>query len=284
MDKFYNELNELFKYDPGKRGIVDKMPPADLAALKAELKKAERVLIITGFPILPSGIGETDGPTGAVNIALSMHLSGKACALVTDESTYEILKESAEEFGLNCPVYNVPKADAPAYCKSILDEFCPSHIIAIERPGKISGHYRNMKGILIDDFVSDTDCLFEQFTGPTIAVGDGGNELGMGGLKKYVDDAASFADIPSDYPLVAGVSNWWGWGIGALISLNLGKNILPSLEDEERLLRRAVATGAIDGVSKLPEATVDGVSLEGNLEFLKKIHDMLNKELKSNGL
>lgn len=284
MSKFYEELNELFNYDPGNRGLPGKIPPADLAGIREELRAATKVLIVTGFPILPSGVGETDGPTGAVNIARALILSGKDCALVTDSATFDILKATAVAFGLNCPVYNVPLDGADGYCKNMLERFAPSHIIAIERPGKIAGNYRNMRGMIIDEFVADTDCLFDYFSGVTIAIGDGGNELGMGSLKQYAGSPNDWADKPSDYPMVAGISNWWGWGIGALISLELGKNILPTLEEEELILVAAVKVGAIDGVSKKQEVTVDGVSLEDNLEFLQKIHNLLNKELKNNGL
>ena len=284
MDKFYEELNDLFKYDPGNRGLPGKMPAADLAGIREELRKSKKVLVVTGFPILPTGIGETDGPTGAVNIARSLGLAGKDCALVTDDATFEILKAAVEAFALSVPIYSVPKDDAGYYCKKLLESFAPGHIIAIERPGKIAGKYRNMRGMIIDEFVSDTDCLFEYFKGVTIAIGDGGNELGMGSLKKYADNPESWADSVCDFPMVAGISNWWGWGLGALISLDLGKNILPTTEEEERLLCACVSAGAIDGVSKKQEATVDGVSLEDNLGFLSKIHNLLNKELKNNGL
>jgi len=279
MDNFYDKLNTLFTYDPGNRGLPALMPPADLAGIFSELKKAERVLIVSGFPILPTGIGETDGPPGAVNIAAAIKAAGKKAALLSDAASYEILKAGAEFAQINCPIFNIKGDSAEADCTEALEIFNPTHIIAIERPGKINGHFRNMRGMVIDEFVADTDCLFDIFKGVTLAIGDGGNELGMGSLRAYAKEAEYWADKAADFPMVAGVSNWWSWGLAALISISIGKNILPTPEEEEGLLRACVSAGAIDGVSKEQAATVDGISLEDNIAVLLKIHELVDEYL-----
>jgi len=280
VTEFFDGLNKLFKYDPGNRGLLDYIPNVDLGKLAKELDSIEKAVVVTGFPILAKEKGETDGPSGAVNIARALKISGKEVCLVTDTCSYEIVKQSAAVFGLNVAIYNVPAENSEKYCKKLLKEFGPSHVIAIERPGKINGSFRNMKGNKIDHLVSDTDGLLCEAGIITIAVGDGGNELGMGNLKKYAAASGlSFADTICDYPLVAGISNWWGWGIGALISLNLGRNILPSYEDEEKLLKAMLSAGAIDGINHEPIMSVDGISFEDNMKFLMGINELLNNAL-----
>ena len=280
MKEFYNGLNELFKYDPGKRGLLEFIPRPDLAKLSGELATIERAIIVTGFPILAKGKGETDGPSGAANIARALKISGKDVCLVSDDCSYELVRASAAVFDLPVKTYNVPRANSEEYCRDLLNEFGPSHVISIERPGKINGHYRNMGGHLIDHLVSDTDSLFSDPATVTIAIGDGGNELGMGNFKECAAEAGvAFADLTCDYPLAAGVSNWWGWGIAALISLNMGRNILPSYEEEERILKAMLSAGAIDGITKETQMSVDNISFEDNMEFLRNINQLVDGAL-----
>ena len=279
MKEFYGKLNKLFKYDPGKRRLLEYVPDVDMAKLSKELENIERAVIVTGFPILSKGKGETDGPSGAVNIARALKISGKEICLVTDPCSYEIVRETAAALNLYVDIENVPAENSGEYCRKLLDEFNPSHVIAIERPGKIKGHFHNMNGDIIDHLVSDTDGLFGGGA-VTIAVGDGGNELGMGNLKEYALEAGvTFSDLNSDYPLVAGISNWWGWGIAALISLNMGENILPAYEEEKSLLEAMLSAGAIDGIVHEPQMSVDGISFEENAKFMMDIHKLVDEAL-----
>ena len=280
MKEFYDELNKLFKYDPGNRGLLKFVPDADLGKLSEELASAERVIVVTGFPILSKGKGETDGPSGALNIARALKISGKEVCLATDECNYEIVRQTAQAANLSVNTYNIPAENSEEHCLKLIEEFSPSHVIAIERPGKINGTFRNMNGHIIDHLVSDTDSLLMCKNTVTIAVGDGGNELGMGNLKEYAMEAGvAFADTNCDYPLVAGISNWWGWGIAALISLNMGENILPSYEEEESYLKAMLSAGAIDGINHEPQMSVDGISFEDNAKFMMEIHKLVDSAL-----
>ena len=107
----------------------------------------------------------------------------------------------------------------------------------------------------------------------TIAIGDGGNELGMGAIVDSVCATAPLGELvcarePADYTLVAGVSNWWGWGLAAALSLDTGRDLLPTDADELRRARLVMEAGAVDGVLGTPELMVDGLSMEQNLEIL----------------
>ena len=124
--------------------------------------------------------------------------------------------------------------------------------------------------------ISDTDCLLLGGKAVTIAIGDGGNELGMGALRSYIEAGVPCgelicADLAADYTLAAGVSNWWGWGIAALLSLRLGRDLLPSDGQESRLLDAVVRAGGVDGVTRRRECTVDSLSLEQNLDVLRAL-------------
>lgn len=173
-------------------------------------------------------------------------------------------------------------------------------LISCERagPGK-DGNCYTMRGIDMNEkgliaplhrFVEEANCKF-------LAIGDGGNELGMG---KVIDNIINNPKIrngekigcvvAADHLIAASVSNWGGYALSAAAALahvgeisssdnNKGDSTiekwinrcLPSEEDETSLLDRCVAAGCRDGVSGKMESTVDGMPLETSLTCLRDI-------------
>lgn len=275
------QIEDILRHDPGGRGLMTGLPRERLSALADELLSARRVLVVTGFPITGCGIGETDGPPGAVNLAALLHGLGKTVCLVTDPLSEALVAAGRD---LLCPgveVACVPLENGAGFCRDLLDRFAPTHVIAIERPGKgRDGHFHNSRGEVIDAMIADTDPLLLDERTVTIAIGDGGNELGMGGLRPYIEAGVPFgpsicADLRADFTLASGVSNWWGWGLAALLSLRLGRDLLPSDEQETRLLNAVVQAGGVDGVTRRRECTVDSLSLEQNLDILRALRALV---------
>ena len=98
----------------------------------------------------------------------------------------------------------------------------------------------------------------------TIGIGDGGNELGMGNVSanidKYITPDRPFACITkADLCICAGVSNWAGYGIAAMLSRLSGKNLMPEPLVVEKLIETIVQSGSVDGVTGKNEPTVDGL-------------------------
>ncbi len=79
------------------------------------------------------------------------------------------------------------------------------------------------------------------------------------------------ADFAADYTLVSGVSNWWGWGIAAMLSLKSGLDLLPTGVEEACTLWAVVNAGGVDGISLKNVPTVDGLSLADNLKILERL-------------
>ena len=144
-----------------------------------------------------------------------------------------------------------------------------------------------MRGEQIDAIVADTDPLFSLANRRgvvTIGIGDGGNELGMGGLRPLVErsvpnGAEICAALAGDYTLAAGVSNWWGWGLAALLSVRCGRLLLPSVEEETRMLDAVLQAGAVDGALKKAARSVDGIPLDFHLRLLQDLTDAAAQEL-----
>jgi len=101
----------------------------------------------------------------------------------------------------------------------------------------------------------------------TVGIGDGGNEIGMGTVRARIArlDAlrARIATVvPVDHLVVAGVSNWGGYGIVAALARLTGSDLLHTPDIERRLITACVAVGACDGVTRRREPTVDGLAAD----------------------
>lgn len=279
----------LCQTDPGGRNLLPFVPMPDLRRLSQELEAARRVLIITGFPVLHAGgAGETDGPSGAAALAAALLGAGKTVTVVTDENCLPPVLAACAFLAPGAGVHSIPKENAAAACAVLLEELDPTLVVALERPGKAAdGHYYNFRSKPIDALLADTQPLFTRTRAVTVAIGDGGNELGMGALADAVcrtapNGALVCARETADVTLAAGVSNWWGWGVAALLSLIYGRDLLPSDGQELELLRRVTAAGGVDGVSGRPELTVDGLSLEENLSILDQLRQIVANSLEKN--
>lgn len=142
----------------------------------------------------------------------------------------------------------------------------------------------NMRGIDITPFTAKTHRLFEHFAQhpevTTIGIGDGGNELGMGSLPwSRLRGAIPFGPggqiacrIATQHLLICGVSNWGGYALALAAARFRGgaARLAPGdLASERQVIEHLVReTSAVDGVTRLREATVDGLPLETYLQIL----------------
>ena len=166
------------------------------------------------------------------------------------------------------------------------DGFSPSKhdaLVAIECVGpSADGQSYNMAGIPVrTDLAGGLGVLFSDCVGGqqvTIGVGDGGNEIGMGKVEKLVHEHVKHGEriactIATDELVVAGTSNWGGHALARAV-LDAGGIDAPAdaAEHELSLLEAMVAAGAVDGVTKRGEATVDGLSIEGYMAVVRAIY------------
>ena len=240
------------------------------------------VIVATGFYILSAGAPETDGPLGAVVIGDALNALGHKVVHVTDEYTAPLMSALR---GDSCRVIEFPitaEHESQAFAKQVLDEVAPSALISIERCGLTAdGHYRNMHGHDISAYNARLDHLFIN-QDRTVAIGDGGNEIGMGNLAEQVTEVPTLVKDPCvtkvNRLIISSVSNWGGYGLVASMSRLCGRNLLPSIEEEQDLLRKAVAAGCVDGMSGIVEHKVDGFTMDENSNALRALHDHLTGE------
>jgi len=269
--------------DRDRRGISKLRPhlPSGFATEAGQLvlDNPGTAIIVTGFYILDAGYAETDGPPGAVVIGSALNQLGYEVVHVTDKYCSDIMDKTGGDYSR---VVEFPIADDDAskeFAAGVIDDLKPSVVIAIERCGLTDeGKYRNMRGRDISDYNARIDHIFHADI-PSVGIGDGGNEIGMGNLAEEVTQVESLVKIPcitqTSKLILASVSNWGGYGLAAALSELSGKNLLPSIEEEQALLKHTVDLGAVDGMSAQQEYKVDGFTLEENSETVQALHDYL---------
>jgi hypothetical protein len=241
--------------------------------------QTDAVFILTGFPIPPLNIPETDGPPGATVLAQTLKGIGLRPILVADDLCSGVIN-STSHLGkvLKVPVES---EQASSQAQQLLKDYNPAVLLSIERPGwNVKHEYHNMRGLNISGIVGKTDYLFElgRKAGVlTISVGDGGNELGCGSIletvRKHIPNGSLCrcpcqsgiaAATPADVLVVSGVSNWGAYGIAACLSLLKAGEYGHDHKLELHLLNRCVKAGAIDSISLEPKPFVDGLPPELN--------------------
>jgi len=98
------------------------------------------------------------------------------------------------------------------------------------------------------------------------AVGDGGNEAGMGNAYNLIIKNEKLAKLAStvccDNLIVAGVSNWGGDALAVACSIINGDQLHVDEETHHEILKETVRAGCRDGISFQLGETVDGMCYE----------------------
>ncbi|XP_017290359.1 D-glutamate cyclase, mitochondrial isoform X2 [Kryptolebias marmoratus] len=305
------QLEDIIIEDPGQRGIRALFVQDELLRSCLALSHASSVAIVTGFPThyMHSPPDETDGPPGAVAMATMLLSLGKRVTLLTDRRALEMNRAIVDEAVRT----GVLKTDVPLLTfedggpDSALHFLCErgdpdkprfDRLVAIERSGRAAdGNYYNMRGINIKHLVDPIDDLFiaaKKIPGiTTIGIGDGGNELGMGKVKEEVKSLMPrgdliACDVPADFAVTAGVSNWGGYAVACGLYLlhtcpthqrylkkGLGlqfvgseeqqrgwRTNLPSVQKEESFLSTLVHFGIRSGKTGNLGMEVDGLTFD----------------------
>jgi len=313
-------VDSLTTADVGKRGTIEPIvhalnqgdgqqrdtPPVMTAAKKiaGEVETGETVIVLTGFSIPPAMSPETDGPPGAVSLSRSIDVGlGGNVILATDPNAVEICKATARAGGLSVSdrdtafksertvsvePFPIDVAAARSYADELLS-YDPAAIIAVEKAGpNAEGRYHNMTGKDISAVSSKVGPLYEHVDSClTVAVGDGGNEVGMGTIETAVRSEVEYGDrcncdcgsgiactIETDVLVPAAVSNWGAHGIVTCLSLLLDTPLLHEPEIERRMLVEASLSGAIDGIGGGTSGRCDGLPISVHESMVQLLNEL----------
>ncbi|HEV8441543.1 MAG TPA: DUF4392 domain-containing protein [Methylomirabilota bacterium] len=269
-------IDHLLALDPGHRGIGRFFVRGGAAGAARSLARARRTLVTTGFSVGP-GQPETDGPPGAAALGRALRLLGQKVAFVTDEIAVPLVEAALEALGETATVITFDGDGSLRAARRFLSAESPTHLVSIERPGRArDGDYRSARGESVRAWNAPLDALF--LAAPrrvtTIGIGDGGNEIGMGNVRGRITRvdarARSIASVVKvKHLVVAGTSNWGAYGVVAELSRLTGRALLHSSEEETRMVEACVAAGAVDGITRRREPTVDGLPLPAHVGMLE---------------
>jgi len=271
-------IDSLLALDLGGRGIGGFFQPGGALAAARALHGASRVLLVTGFAV-GQHLPESDGPPGTAVLGRALRRLGADVRYVTDATTAPVLAAVLKVLDEPAEILPAPADDDSA--AALLEAERPSHLVAVERPGRgASGDYLNARGASVAAWNRPLDGLFiaaRRGRGArpvTVGVGDGGNEIGMGNVRaRLARSGALLARIASvvrvDHLVVAGVSNWGAYGIVAQLGRLAGLDLLHAPAVERRLVEACAKSGAVDGITRRREATVDGLPLDAHAAMVR---------------
>ena len=283
VDVFFSRIEDVIWEDPGERGFISFAQRGELKKAAASLLTANHVVIVTGFYIIKAGTGETDGPPGAVFLARALENLGIKVTLLTNEFNQAILNRAIAELNLNCQMTVVKKGEEGTIFPQLLEDARLSHIVAIEQMGSaMDGKYYSMRGEDLSYYTACFDSLFHlarQKGITSIGIGDGGNEIGMGKLFPVISISRDLSwkscVTPTDYLIIAGVSNWGAYGLIAGLCLFTRCTLLQSPEQEERLLNAIIGAGAVDGRTFESTPSVDAIPVAEQKQILAKLRTIV---------
>ena len=284
-------IDHLLALDPGRRGIAGFFVPGGASAAARALVGAGSVLIATGF-VVAEGMPESDGPPGAAVLGRALRRLGARVRYTSDPAVLPTLEATLRALDEPVDVFAYP--EGPEAAGEVLEREQPTHLVAIERPGRgQEGDYLNARGVSVAAWNRPLDEMF-RWSGDrllasrrgwparegrgsgrrvshrrpvTIGVGDGGNEIGMGRVRaRLVREGELMARIASvvavDHLVVAGVSNWGAYGIVAQLGRLTGQRLLHTPAEERKLIDACVKAGAVDGLTRRSEPTVDALDAD----------------------
>jgi len=228
------------------------------------------VLIGTGFPVLDTF--ETDGPVGALILYRALEILGATPVLVCGTAMAYAFQNDYRTCAISVGKKDVGLAEA----KDILDHFKPQAIISIELPGLAeNGCYHNMRGENISAHAVCFDPFMTQASCPTLAIGDGGNEIGMGNANFFLTKLDIIPAVTRcDELIVADVSNWGVYGILAFLSLWSEHDLLNETCPED-ILKYISNLGSVDGVTRKNELTEDSLPASEGIALIARVRAMI---------
>jgi D-glutamate cyclase len=318
-----DRLDRLVNIDVGGRGVEHLFDAARAqqktslvgAAAEALLAVPEgaTVLITTGSVSrawISTAVGENDGPAGAAVIARALVLARHAnCVLVIEDTLADAMAAVLTSAGLSVlpadearaasqdgslaavtlAAYPTENEAGRAAAAGLLDDLKPSLLFSTERVGRnAEGIYCSMRGIDYGQGRARIDFVFDEALKrgiPTVAVGDGGNEIGMGNIPEAVRDHVRFGEkicavTKCDRLVTGACSNWGCSAIAAAMAARTGnQRLLHTAERERQLLLRGVDVGLINSTHGIVDPNVDGIPMSTHLAVVDMLATIVQPAL-----
>jgi hypothetical protein len=224
------------------------------------------ILIGTGFPVVKTF--ETDGPVGAIALYEAFEKLGASPTIVCGRPLSLALAAQYRVHEIRVGDHDQREHEA----QDALQRFQPDAIISIERPGQAAdGGYYNMRGENISENTACFDTFMNLSECPTIAIGDGGNEIGMGNVAGALQDLDIVPSTTTcDELIITDVSNWGAYGIISFLSVWNQRDLLAEIVPLY-ILRYISELGSVDGVTRINQLTEDGLDVSEGESVLQEL-------------
>lgn len=307
-------------YEASRRYTGEPLSMHAAKALDQLLQPEDLVYILTGFVLLPHKRAEMDGIVGSVMLARALVKAYgiKPMFIVPEECMdamrglsriaglhfYETIQELKEyPIAMAALPFTKDASAAPAMTEALLDQGLPKAVISIEAPGANRlGVYHNATGKNLSSYEAKTDILFKRLQEKgvwNLAIGDLGNETGMGTLapqlEKYVPYAGQgactcgcgggiAAHTCADNLLTATVSDWGAYALtAALAYLKRDLHIMHDGELQKDAMKEASYRGLVDMYGWLIPA-IDGCGSTMNCLLVDLMRQCVARPLELQGV
>ena len=282
--------------------------------LVKNIKKGEKVFILTGFILLPWNEAETDGIISSTVFArFIIRAFGAKPVMIVPEQCEKAIKAMSEVLGVNI-TYDIDNIPDNTICiisftkdknkeneetAELLSHGLPCAVISNEAPGRNkNGYYHNAVGVNTTDVEAKYDVLFKECQNRgvyNLSIGDLGNELGMGTIeehiRKYIPYAEKggckagtgfgiLADTAADNIITATVSDW---GMNALMD---DVDLFHTEKEESAVMDAAAKAGMLDMYGEA-RPYIDGIGknivlpiislMRGLIEYPHTVEDKADK-------
>ncbi len=296
-------------YDGARRFTGEPLCVNGAKGLVNNIKKGEKVFILTGFVLLPWNEAETDGIISSAIFArfLINAFGAKPVMIVPEQCTKAIISMSRVlDFEVTTDIDNIPdgavciveytksKDEEEKQADEILSHGLPCAIISNEAPGRNkNGYYHNAVGVNTTDYEAKYDVLFKKCQKLGIynlSIGDLGNEIGMAAIEEHIRKYIPYAeeggckagtgfgilsDTAADNIITATCSDWGCSALMAATAFLLGDtSLFHSIEDQASAMDAAAGAGMLDMYGKA-RPYIDGIGKNINLPLIAMMKSII---------
>jgi hypothetical protein len=294
-------------HDAGAALTEEPMPLAAARLLQTAVVPKSHVLMLTGvFDPINLPFGETDGPPGVASLARALDIGLEAKPVVLcEEQLMPSIELTCLAVGL-LPVRDMNHAarkahtallvpfpittveQSRAHAEDLVSRHNPSAVVSVERiAGNKTGRHHYAVGTAISD-EAYLETVVEVATGrriPTVGIGDGGNEIGMGKMFERVQEIVPYGRVcqcdcgsgiacavSTDVLVVANTSNLGAYGIAACLAVLLGQpRLAHDRAMEQRLLDAVASARCMDGGFVSPSVDGTGDASLAIVDLLRRV-------------
>lgn len=296
-------------YDGARRFTGEPLCVNGAKGLVNNIKKGEKVFILTGFVLLPWNEAETDGIISSAIFArfLINAFGAKPVMIVPEQCTKAIISMSRVlDFEVTTDIDNISdgavciveytksKDEEEKQADEILSHGLPCAIISNEAPGRNkNGYYHNAVGVNTTDYEAKYDVLFKKCQKLGIynlSIGDLGNEIGMAAIEEHIRKYIPYAeeggckagtgfgilsDTAADNIITATCSDWGCSALMAATAFLLGDtSLFHSIEDQASAMDAAAGAGMLDMYGKA-RPYIDGIGKNINLPLIAMMKSII---------